>query len=93
MKLKLIKDSEVVVSREEYEKLTSRRPNCEDRCRNMEKSVARGECNYGIEEVGGCLVVYLYDAISFPIKCFSSDDPDYNRVCAEELVELLNQEQ
>ena len=46
-----------------------------------------------IEEVGGCLVVYLYDAISFPIKCFSSDDSDYNRICAEELVELLNQKQ
>lgn len=41
-----------------------------------------------------CVDVMLNCGRGFmPIKQFSSDDQEYNRVCAEELVELLNQEQ
>lgn len=41
-------------------------------------------CYYVI--IGGEISVYL-------IKKFNSDDIEYNRVCAEELCELLNQKQ
>ena len=35
--------------------------------------------------------IVKFESLEFPVKIFDSPDPEYNRVCAEELVELLNQ--
>ena len=90
MKLKLIKDGEVVLSRQEYElykQVYYRYSDIIDSVRNQ--TVAFQTFNYE-----DCVDVMLnYGRGFMPIKQFASDDPDYNRVCAEELVELLNQKQ
>lgn len=90
MKLKLIKDGEVVLSRQEYElykQVYYRYCDIIDSVRNQ--TVAFQAFNYE-----DCVDVMLnYGRGFMSIKQFASDDPDYNRVCAEELVELLNQEQ
>ena len=36
---------------------------------------------------------YLNDKFVIIIKVFNTDDAEYNKVCAEELAELLNQKQ
>mgnify|MGYP003415206623 CR=1 FL=1 len=83
MKLKLIKDNEVVVSKKECELLYS-----------IRSSVRNQTVAFHVFEYDDCVDVMLNCGCGFiPIKRFESDDPDYNRVCAEELVELLNQEQ
>ena len=90
MKLKLIKDSEVVVDRLEYSYLKS----CVGIIKQIDCSVENKTASYRIFDYedmyevvvaggNGCIV----------IKRFDTDDQEYNRVCAEELVELLNQEQ
>lgn len=89
MKLKLIKDSEVVISKQEYElykQVYNRYCNVIDSVRN--NTVAFQAFNYedSIDVMLNCGCGFM------PIKQFNSDNPDYNRVCAEELVELLNQE-
>lgn len=83
MKLKLIKDDEVVVSKEEYELYY-----------NVRLSVLTQTATFQVLEYSDYVDVTLYCGRGFmPIKRFASDDPEYNKVCAEELCELLNQEQ
>lgn len=97
MKLKIIKDSEVVISREEYGELQMRPTRvcvCEKDCREFNRAINNGSAKYGCVEMQGCYYVIIDGGISvYPIKMFNSDDIEYNRICAEELCELLNQEQ
>ena len=90
MKLKLIKDSEVVLSRQEYElykQVYYRHADIVDSVRNQTAA-------FHAFDYEDCVDVMLNCGRGFmPIKRFNSDDQEYNRVCAEELVELLNQEQ
>lgn len=90
MKLRLIKDNEVVVSKVEYEVLKAINTQTQD----LVRDIKYGEHTYCIDySLYYPLVKVTNKDASFPIKMFRSPDPDYNRVCAEELVELLNQEQ
>ena len=95
MKLKLIRNNEVVISREEYGELLKRAARlCEKDCREFHRAILNCSAKYECEEMQGCYYVSISgENVVYPIKRFDSDDPDYNRVCAEELVELLNQEQ
>lgn len=92
MKLKLIKDNEVVANKAHYDAI-------ELRCKllkNLIDGVNCGNAVFYIDFFQQQARVYIKSAgsgICLPIKVFDSDDPDYNRVCAEELVELLNQGQ
>ena len=90
MKLKLIKDNEVVVSRLEYElykQVYYSYSEITDSVRNQ--TAAFQAFNYG----NYVDVMLNYGRGFLCIKRFASDDQEYNRVCAEELVELLNQKQ
>lgn len=90
MKLRLIKDDEVVVSKVEYILLKTMNKQMQD----LARDVKYGEHTYYIDNsLYYPLVGVKNKDASFPIKMFRSDDQDYNRVCAEELVELLSQEQ
>lgn len=90
MKLKIIQDNEVVVSKVEYQLLKAMNKQMLD----LARDVKYGEHTYFIDNsLYYPLVKVTNKDASFPIKMFRSNDPDYNRVCAEELVELLNQEQ
>ena len=97
MKLKLIKDSEVVISRKEYGELLKRPTEgciCEKDCVYFNRAILNGNAKYECEEIQGSYYVFISGENSiYPIKIFNSDDIEYNRVCAEELCELLNQEQ
>ena len=97
MKLKLIKDSEVVISREEYGELLKRPTKgciCEKDCREFNRAILNGNAKYECEEMQGCYYVVINVGSSiYLIKKFNSDDIEYNRICAEELCELLNQKQ
>lgn len=97
MKLRLIKDSEVIISREEYGELLKRPTKgciCEKDCREFNRAILNGNAKYGCVEMQGCYYVIISGESSiYPIKIFNSDDIEYNRICAEELVELLNQKQ
>ena len=97
MKLKLIKDSEVVISRKEYGELLKRPIEgciCEKDCEYFNCAILYGNAKYECEETQGNYYVFISGKNSiYPIKIFNSDDIEYNRVCAEELCELLNQEQ
>lgn len=97
MKLKLIKDNEVVVSREEYGELLKRPIKgciCEKDCVYFNRAILKGNSKYECEEMQGSYYVFISGESSiYLIKIFNSDDIEYNRVCAEELCELLNQEQ
>lgn len=97
MKLKLIKDSEVVISREEYGELLKRPTKgciCEKDCREFNRAILNGNAKYECEEMQGCYYVFINVGSSiYLIKKFNSDDIEYNRICAEELCELLNQKQ
>lgn len=95
MKIRLVKDNEVVISREEYEELINRPSRtCEKDCQQFHREISRGTAKYECVDMQGCYFVVIGgEYCVYPIKKFNSDDPDYNRVCAEELVELLNQEQ
>ena len=97
MKLKLIKDNEVVVSREEYGELLKRpTKGCiyvKD-CVYFNCAILNGNAKYECEKMQGCYYVFINVGSSiYLIKKFNSDDIEYNRICAEELVELLNQKQ
>lgn len=96
-KLKLVKDSEVVISREEYGELLKRPTKgciCEKDCREINKNIKNGNAKYECADVQGCYYVFIDgESCIYPIKIFKSDDIEYNRICAEELCELLNQEQ
>lgn len=95
MKLKLIKDSEVVISRERYEELINKPSRtCEVDCRYFSNAITHCTAKYECSSFAGSYIVYISgENCIYPIKNFCSDDLEYNRVCAEELVELLNQEQ
>lgn len=89
MKLKLIKDSEMVVSKVEYELLKQEH----SRLKDLIYSVDSGDVSYYVDGSFYPLVKMTNNEVSLPIKRFASDDHEYNRICAEELVELLNQKQ
>lgn len=92
MKLKIIKDNEVVVDVNEYTKLLC----FENAFKSMQRKILDGElprfttCD-GYD--GDYIVSMELSGFVTEIKRFDSDDVEYNRLCAEELVELLNQEQ
>lgn len=88
MKLKLIKDSEVVVDRLEYGYLKS----SVDIIKLIDSSVRNKTALYRIfyyEDM--CEVAVAGGKGCMAIKRFDTDDQEHNRACAEELVELLNQ--
>lgn len=92
MKLKIIKDNEVVVDVKEYTKLLC----FENAFKSMQRKILDGKIPHFTTWVGynGDYIVSMeLNGFITDIKRFNSDDPDYNLVCAEELVELLNQEQ
>lgn len=93
MKIKLIRNDEVVISREEYGELLKRAARlCEKDCREFHRAIHNGSAKYECEEMQGCYYVFISgENVIYPIKKFNSDDLEYNRICAEELVELLNQ--
>lgn len=95
MKLKFIKDNEVVISKAEYQLLKTTNYQMQD----LINAIRYGDPKYGKPTyyidygLYYPVVKVINNVTSFPIKCFNSDDPEYNRVCAEELCELLNQKQ
>lgn len=89
MKLKLIKDNEIVVSKAEYELLKQEH----SRLKDLLHSIDSEDVNYYVDDSFYPLVEVTNNEVSLPIKRFESNDHEYNRICAEELVELLNQKQ
>ncbi len=92
MKLKRIKDSEVVVDRKEYARLVR----FEHDFFAMQYAIYDGgkPMFTAVTDLDGSWTVsMMHEGFITNIKRFDSDDPDYNLVCAEELVELLNKEQ
>lgn len=90
MKLKLIKNNEIVVNKDKYElgQLAA------DGQSKLINAINNGKVSYYVTYCGNKTIVKVTDGLSgFPIKVFKSDDAAYNTVCAEELVELLNQKQ
>lgn len=85
MKLKLIKNNEVVVNKEDSVFI--------DDQIELINAINNGKVGYFAHH-SNISVVKVTDGLScFTIKVFKSEDPEYNRTCAEELVELLNQQQ
>lgn len=92
MKLKLIDADEVVISKSEHDYLIG-------------LNYRYGKLLEGINSGTATFIVYMSSSsaehivemncgnVFFPIKRFTSDDSEYNKVCAEELCELLNQKQ
>lgn len=95
MKIRVIKDDEVVISKNEYDYLKG-------------LNVRYGKLLEGVDAGTAAFIRYMplvavncaeyivemnCGNVFFPIKRFTSDDPEYNKVRAEELVELLNQKQ
>ena len=92
MKLKIIKDNEVVVDVNEYTKLIC----FENAFKSMQRKILDGELPRftTLDGYDGDYIVSMeLSGFVTEIKRFDSDDVEYNRLCAEELVELLNQEQ
>ena len=90
MKLKLIKDDEVVVYKLEYDNLKS----SVNIIKQIADSVRNKTASYEVLDFEDmCVVVVTCGKGYIAIKRFDTDDQEYNRVCAEELCELLNQEQ
>ena len=92
MKLKIIKDNEVVVDVKEYTKLLC----FENDFKSMQRKILDGELPRftTLDGYDGDYIVSMeLNGFVTEIKRFDSDDVEYNRLCAEELVELLNQEQ
>ena len=89
MKLKLLKDNEIVVSKAEYELLKQEH----SRLKDLLHSIDSGGVCYYVDGSFYPLVKVTNNEVSLPIKRFASNDHEYNRICAEELCELLNQEQ
>lgn len=85
MKLRLLKNNEVIVNKEDSIFI-------DDQIKLI-NAINNGKVGY-FAHYSNISVVKVTDGLScFTIKVFKSDDPEYNRVCAEELVELLNQKQ
>ena len=89
MKLRLINDDDVVVSKAEYELLKQEH----SRLKDLLHSIDSGGVCYYVDGSFFPLVKVTNNEVSLPIKRFASNDHEYNRICAEELVELLNQKQ
>ena len=92
MKLKIIKDNEVVVDVKEYTKLLC----FENSFKSMQRKILDGKLpRFTTQDgyYGDYIVSMELSGFVTEIKRFDSDDVEYNRLCAEELVELLNQEQ
>ena len=90
MKLKLIKNEETVVNKYDYELI---RLTVKDQ-HKLINDINNGKVVYYVTQSDSITIVKATNGLScFPIKVFNSDDPEYNCVCAEELVELLNQKQ
>ena len=92
MKIKIIKDSDVVVDGKEYARLVR----FENDFFAMQQRIFYGEQPHFVTYYdcnGKHFVSMVQRGFITDIKRFTSDDEEYNRVCAEELVELLNQEQ
>lgn len=92
MKLKRIKDNEVVVDGNEYARLVR----FEHDFFAMQYAIYDGNKHMftAVTDLDGSWTVAMeHEGFITNIKRFASDDPDYNLVCAEELVELLNKEQ
>ena len=86
MKLKLLKNNEVVVNKEDSIFVKDQY--------KLINAITYGKVEYFATYYSAMTAVKVTDGLScFTIKVFKSDDPEYNRVCAEELVELLNQKQ
>ena len=80
----------MVLSREEYEEYKT----IYYRFKDIVESIKDDLATYEVRESKYlCDVVASFGIRQIPIKRFASDDQEYNRVCAEELCELLNQEQ
>lgn len=89
MKLKLIKNDEVVVDRLEYDNLKS----SVNTINQITDSVRNKTASYRILDYWDMCEVVVADGKGYMvIKRFDTDDQEYNRVCAEELCELLYQE-
>lgn len=93
MKLKLIDDTQIVVDKYEYARLVRN----DSEFRELQEHIYRGRkpaYYYVTDEDSGYAIVsmHAFRECIF-IRCFNSNDAEYNRVCAEELVELLNAEQ
>ena len=91
MKIKRIKNNEVVVDVKEYARLVRF---------NHDFWIMQGVIHDGYnphfysvhnEDLGFYTVCMVIRGFITEIKRFTSDDEEYNKVCAEELVELLNQ--
>ena len=92
MKIKRIKDNEVVVDGKQYAKLLRFNHDFWE----MQGALYSGYNPhfYSVRHESGFYTVSMVQrGFISDIKRFASDDPDYNLVCAEELVELLNKEQ
>lgn len=90
MKLKLIKDSEIVVDWLEYSYLES----SANIIKQIDCSVENKTASYRIFDYEDMYeVVVAGGNVCIVIKRFDTDDQEYNRICAEELCELLNQKQ
>ena len=92
MKIKRIKDSEVVVDGKEYARLVR----FEHDFFAMQYAIYDGKKTMftAVTDLDGSWTVSMtHEGFITNIKRFDSDDPDYNLMCAEELVELLNKEQ
>lgn len=90
MKLRLINDDEVVVYKLEYDNLKR----SVDMFKQIDCSVENKTASYRIFDYEDMYeVVVAGGNVCIVIKRFGTDDQEYNRICAEELVELLNQEQ
>ena len=92
MKIKRIKDNEVVVDGKEYARLVR----FENDFFAMQQRIFYGEQPHFVTYYdckGKHFVSMFQRGFITDIKRFASDDTDYNLVCAEELVELLNKEQ
>lgn len=93
MKLKRIKDNEVVVDGKQYAKFVRFNHDFWE----MQGALYDGYNPYFYsvynEDSGFYTVCMIIRGFITDIKRFNSDDAEYNRVCAKELVELLNQEQ
>ena len=89
MKLKRIKDNEVVVDGKEYARLVR----FERDFFAMQYDIYDGgkPMFTAVTDLDGSWTVSMtHKGFITNIKRFASDDPDYNLVCAEELDELLN---
>ena len=92
MKLKRIKDSEVVVDGKEYARLVR----FDRDFFAMQYAIYDGNKPMftAVTDLDGSWTVSMeHEGFITNIKRFASDDAEYNKVCAKELVELLNQEQ